>query len=127
MSGTYQLSEFNSSTMQLWPKNPLTKAWRSQRVATGGTREPIFSAVWQFEANFGTLEVETETSFFQDRFMNGGLYQAVLPHPETSVLTGFTGVAIEEFSFEFNDIDRDSWGENGRIVLTVNIAATGSF
>lgn len=127
MSGTYQLSEYNSATMALWPKNPLTKSWRSTRIATKGNREPVFSAIWQFECSFGTLDTEEESSFFESRFIAGGLYNAVLVHPVTGELVGFTGTSIEEFSFDFNDIDRDSWAANPRLVLRVNLQATGTF
>lgn len=127
MSGTYQLSQINSATMELFPQNPIAKRWTSNRVATGGTREPIFSAFWQVELNFGSLEVQGESDFFESRFIAGGLYNAILPHPITGALVGFTGTSIEETSFEFTDVERDFWAEGTRVMLGVNLQATGTF
>lgn len=128
MSGTYQLSAIgDTSTMALFPQNPIAKRWRASRVATGGTRKPIFSSFWQVELNFGTLEVQGESDFFESRYIAGGLYNATLPHPVTGALVGFTGTSIEDVSFEFNDVDRDYWAEGARVVLGVNLTATGSF
>lgn len=127
MSGTYQLSQANSSTMELFPQNPIAKRWSANRVATGGTREPIFSGFWMVELSFSTLEVQGESDFFESRFIAGGLYNAILPHPITGQLVGFTGTSIEEASFEFNDVDRDFWADGTRVVLGVNLQATGSF
>lgn len=127
MSGTYQLSQVNSSTMELFPQNPIAKRWTANRVATGGTREPIFSGFWQVELSFSTLQVQGESNFFESRFIAGGLYNAILPHPITGALVGFTGTAIEDTNFEFTDVERDSWAEGTRVVLSVNLQATGSF
>lgn len=127
MSGTYQLSEYNGSTMALFPQNPIAKRWASARIGTGGTREPIFSSFWNVELSFGTLKVQGESDFFESRFVAGGLYQAVLPHPITGLLVGFTGTSIEDVSFEFNDVNRDYWAEGTRVVLGVNLQATGTF
>lgn len=113
--------------MELFPQNPIAKRWAANRVATGGTREPIFSDFWQVELSFSTLQVQGENDFFESRFISGGLYNAILPHPITGQLVGFTGTSIEDVSFEFNDVERDSWAEGTRVVLGVNIQATGSF
>lgn len=126
MSGTYQLSQFGTSTMELFPKNPLTKRWARQQIATGGTRKPIFSDIWTFESTFGMLQVDGEASFFESRFIAGGLYNAVLPHPITGNLTGFTGVAISAVDYTFTDVSRDFWAEGSRMALSVNIFATGT-
>lgn len=126
MSGTYQLSEYNSPTMALFPHNPISKRWTPNRIATRGDRSPIFSAVWQLELGFGTLETLAESSFFETRFRQGGQYHAVLPHPDTGQLTGFTGVAIEDYQYELGDIDADYWALNPRLVLSVNLTATGT-
>ncbi len=93
MSGTFQLNG------QLFPKDPLTKNWVSERVATRGTREGVYSEVWRFDCSFGTLETQGESDFFMIKFRAGGLYTAVLPHPDTSTLTTFTGVAIDNYTF----------------------------
>lgn len=127
MSGTYQLSQYNSSTMELFPRNPVSKRWSASKVATGGTREPIFSAFWRVELDFGSLEVQGENDFFESRYIAGGLYNAILPHPTTGELVGFTGTSIEEVSFEFDDIDQDFWAVGSRVVLGVNLQATGTF
>ncbi|MCP4362645.1 MAG: hypothetical protein GY796_31970 [Chloroflexi bacterium] len=128
MSGTYQLSAIgDTSTMSLFPQNPLSKRWAADQIATGGTREPIFSNFWQIELSFGTLQVQGENDYFESRFVAGGLYNAVLPHPITGALVGFTGTSIIEVSFSFNDIDRDTWANGTRVSLGVNLIATGSF
>lgn len=127
MSGSYQLSLPNSSTMQLFSVNPLTKRWQSTRIATGGQREPIFAAFWQLEMNFSILQTRGESDFFMSRFVAGGLYNARLPHPITGALVGFTGVSIEDVSFSFGEVDSDGWTEDGYTVrLGVNLYATGS-
>lgn len=127
MSGSYQLSAISSSTMSLFPQNPLNKRWQSTRVGTGGQREPIFAAFWQLEMNFSILETRGESDYFMSRFIAGGLYNAYLPHPITGRVVGFTGVSIEEVSLSWMDVDRDSWTEDGyRVMLGVNLYATGT-
>ena len=125
MSGTFQLSLPNSNTMQQFPDDPLTKRWSSQQVGTRGTREPIFAAIWRFEMQFSTLE-SSNMKFWESRFIAGGLYNAILPHPITSQLVGFTGVSITDSSFDWNDVERNSWVDGFRVVLGVNLYATGS-
>ena len=120
MSGTYELDSL------LFPRNPLNKTWTPTQVGRGGTREPIFSDVWRLELQFSTLEVIGEHSFFMSRFVTGGLYNAVLPHPITGQLTGFTGVSIEDYRGPFTDVDSDYWAENPRLTLGVDIRATGT-
>lgn len=112
--------------MELFPKNPLTKRWNSRKIASKGNREPIYSAFWQIDLGFGILETAAESSFFESRKIAGGLYNAVLPHPITGHLTGFTGVAIEDYTYEMGDIDADYWAFNPRLTLTVNLFATGT-
>lgn len=121
MSGTYQLDA------QLFPKNPLTKRWQRQPVATSGVGEPIYSDFWQIEMNFGTLETQDEAGFFETRWLAGGLHSAVLPHPQTGQLTGFTGVAIQDFTYELTDVERDFWADGGLLVLGhISLSATGT-
>lgn len=79
------------------------------------------------ELNFSSLEVQGESSFFESRFIAGGLYNAILPHPVTGALVGFSGTSIEETTFEFNDVDRDFWADGTRVVLGVCLRATGTF
>lgn len=126
MSGTFRLSLPNSSTMQLFPDDPIAKRWTPTRVATGGQGEPIFAAFWQVELSFGSMS-RTDNSFFESRLVAGGLYNFVGVHPITGQLVGFTGTAIEDYSFEFNDVERNSWVDNPVLRLRVNLYATGSF
>lgn len=111
-----------------FPKDPLNKRWSRQRVATGGTGEPIYSVFWQCELTFGILDVDTDVSFFEGRFLAGGLHTATLPHPQTGAMTGFTGVAVTDFSYEFSDVESDAWTESGaRMTLAhINLGATGT-
>lgn len=125
MSGTYQLSQIGSSTMAQFPSNPLTKTPRLQRVGTTGAGGPIFAAFFQWDFGWGPGP-RSEMTFFESRYINGGLYNALLPHPITGNLTGFTGVAIDNFDYTFNDVERDSWVDGYRLSLRVNLYATGS-
>ncbi|MHC4413233.1 MAG: hypothetical protein ACYSW6_09760 [Planctomycetota bacterium] len=111
MSGTFQLDS------QLFPKDPLTKRWTRQRVATSGPGEGIFIDFWQLEMRFGTLSTQAESDFFMDKFLADGLHDAILPHPEDGSLQSFTGVAIANYSFSFGDVDRDSFAENPTLTL----------
>lgn len=125
MSGTYQISQINSSTMALFPVNPLTKTPRLQRIATGGQGKPIFSAFFLWEFGWGPGP-RSEATFFESRYVAGGLYNAVLPHPVTGNLTGFTGVAIDNFDFTVGDVERDSWVDGYRLTLRASLYATGT-
>lgn len=112
-----------------FPKSPLTKRWQPQRLGTRGTREPIFSSIQRLELTFGTLEVTGENDFFESRFLAGGLYNARLPHPTTGKFITFTGTAIEEYNFEFSDVDNvggQFWAFNPRMVLSIDLQATGT-
>ncbi len=121
MSGTYKLGG------ELFPKNPLAKNWRRTQIGTHGTNEPIFVNIWQLEMSFGWLNSVAEMSFFENRFLTGGAYTAQLPHPETGELTGFTGVYIGNFSYEFNDIERNKYAIGARLILErINLSATGT-
>lgn len=92
-----------------------------------GTREPIFSAIWRFECEFGPSPSSDIGPFFERRFIAGGLYNCMFPHPITSQLVGFTGVSIDESSFDWTDVERNSWTDGFRIVFGVNLYATGTF
>lgn len=121
MSGTFKIDG------SLFPKDPLAKRWTRQSIARGGTGEAIYSAFWQIELSFGTLSVSDEVSFFEGKWIDGGLHSVVLPHPKTGVLTGFTGCNISDFSYEFNDIDSNTWAEGARLVIDhINLSATGT-
>jgi hypothetical protein len=111
MSGTFQLDG------ELFIRDPLTKRWVRERTATGGVGEGIFIDIWRLEMRFGTLATTGESDFFMGKFLEGGLHNAVLPHPEDGSLQSFTGVAIANYSFSFNDIDRDGWATNPVLVL----------
>lgn len=110
-----------------FPFDPLDKRWTRQKVATGGTGAPIYSAFWQVELSFGIQDVSSDISFFEGRWLAGGLHTAVLPHPKTGNMTGFTGVSIEDISYSFMDVESDNWGNGLRMVLGhINLAATGT-
>lgn len=126
MSGTFRISQPASSTMELFPADPLTKRWAPQRVGTGGSGAPIFAAFWRIEMGFGSLPY-SDAKFFESRFVAGGLFSAYLPHPTSGALVGFTGTAIEDFSFQWNDVERNSWVDDARLTMRVNLFATGSF
>ena len=111
MSGTFQLDS------ELFPRDPLTKRWQRQRVATASIGGGIFIDFWQLEMRFGTLDTQGESDFFMDKFLQGGLHDAVLPHPEDGSLVSFTGVAIANYSFSFGDIDRDGFANNPTLTL----------
>lgn len=125
MSGTYQISAPASSTLSLFPENPLTKTPRLNRLGTSGAGAPIFAAFFQWDFGWGPGP-RSDVSFFESRYIAGGLFNAVLPHPITGNLTGFTGVAIEDVSYTFNDVERDSWYDSLRVSLRVNLYATGT-
>lgn len=126
MSGTFRLSQPASSTLQLFPSDPIAKRWIPTQVATRGTREPIFSSIWRFEMDFGAMASADALPFFERRFIAGGLYNGYLPHPNTAALVGFTGIAIEEVGFDWTDVERNSWTDGLRVVLSVNLYATGT-
>ena len=112
MSGTFQLDG------QLFPRDPLTKRWIRERAATQGPGEGIYIELQRLEMRFGTLATAEESNFFMDKFLAGGLHTAVLPHPETGSLQTFTGVAISDYGFSFNEVDRDSYALNPRLILS---------
>lgn len=111
MSGTFQLDG------ELFPKDPLTKRWTRQRVATDGQGEGIFVDFWRLEMRFGTLDTVGDSDFFMTKFLASGLHNAVLPHPEDGSLQNFTGVAIANYTFSFGDVGRDSFVFNPTLVL----------
>ncbi|MEE9365453.1 MAG: hypothetical protein V3W44_02100 [Dehalococcoidales bacterium] len=119
-TGSFQLGG------ELFPTDPLTKRWSAQQVGRRGTREPIFANVQRLEMDFGTLRTQAESDFFESRFSAGGLYVAVLPHPVGGVLTQFTGVAVEDYSFEFTDVEQNFWADSARLALSVPMSATGT-
>lgn len=121
MSGTYKLDG------NLFTENPIAKRWSRQPIDTTGVGEAIYSDFWQLELSFGALKVVDEMSFFMTRWLAGGLHTAVLPHPATGHLTGFTGTNIQDVSFEFTDIDSDYWADGGRVILNhISLSATGT-
>lgn len=120
MTGSYQLDG------SLWPKNPLTKRWSTSPVGKHGNRAQILTTIWRFSVNFGTLNTLGESEFFNRRFRTGGLYNAVLPHPDTKQLMLFTGVSIDTYDFELSDVDSDSYAESAAMTLGVDLRATGS-
>lgn len=126
MSGTFRITEPNSSTIALWPSDPLYKRWTPQQIGTRGTREPIFAAVWRFECDFGPMPSSEIGPFFERRFIAGGLYFLTAVHPITNALVSFTGVAIQEVAFDYNDVERNAWVDGVRVAFSVNMFATGT-
>lgn len=121
MSGTYKLDG------EFFPENPIAKSWKREAVGTGGEAETIYSGFWQIELEFSTLNSADEASWFFDRWLAGGLHTAQLPHPRDGTLTGFTGVNIKAWDFEFGDVDADEWADRPRLLLThINMSATGN-
>jgi len=122
MSGTYQIDS------TLFPKNPLSKRWQRQQIATSGVGSSIYADFWQLEMSFGALKVSGEVSFFENLWLTGGLHTAVLPHPKTGTLTGFTGINISEFVYSLNDVERDNWAEAGATLSLnhISLSATGT-
>jgi hypothetical protein len=121
MSGTYKLDG------SLFERNPLTKTWTRQQVGVHGTNEPIFTDFWRLDMSFGWLESATEMNFFEDAFLGGGEHTAQLPHPQTGNLTGFTGLYIAEFSYDFNEYERNKYAVGARLVLEhISLSATGT-
>lgn len=112
MSGTFSLDS------QLFPKDPLTKRWVRDRVATQSTAEGVYVDLWRLEMSFGTLATVGESDFFMAKFLASGLHNAVLPHPEDGSLQSFTGVAISDYSFSFGDVDHDAYALNPRLILS---------
>jgi hypothetical protein len=121
MSGTFEIDG------SLFPTDPIEKSWQRERVASRGTGEPIFSSYWRFDMGFGTLKTSGENSFFMDKYLVGGLYTVKLPHPFNGALTVFTGVSIAEVNFRWDDVNRNYWARDSRVVLEhINLSATGT-
>lgn len=112
-----------------FPKDPIGKRWNRQRIGTTGNRVPVFADIWQLELNFPTLETQGQSDYFESRFFAETLYNATLPHPISGDFTIFTGTSIEEYTYEFADIGnttREFYAWNARLVLSVDIRATGT-
>lgn len=116
-TGTFELDSV------LFEKDPLTKTWQRQAQAIGGEGESIFAELWSLTMNFGTLHVTGMSGFLMGKFKEDTLHDAKLPHPTTAILTSFTGVAIESYSFSFTNVDRATWAFNPTLVLS-GIAVT---
>ncbi len=122
MSGTYQLDG------SLFPLDPIAKRWKRQNVAASGVGEGIYAGFWSLELEFPTQQMATQASFFFDRWMAGGLHTAVLPHPRTGQLVGFSGCNMNEWAFEISDVDANSWATRPQLVIDhVSLSATGTF
>lgn len=112
----------------LFPKDPLRKRWiPPRRVGTKGGGAGVYTAFWRCELSFGTLDAGQENSFFVSKFASGDLHTVKLPHPWSSQLVTFTGAALEEISFEFDDTDNNKWAIGSRVVFGhINLMATGT-
>lgn len=110
-----------------FPTDPISKRPTRQFIGKQGTGESIYFAFWQYELNFPLLETETDLEFLVGKWLAGGLHTAVLPHPKTGTMTGFTGVNIADVSYEFIDVEEDGWAASARMLIDhVNIGATGT-
>ena len=119
-TGTFKLDG------EFFPTDPIAKRWGRDDVASSGVGESVYAAFWRLELSFPLLESD-QLAFFHDRWTAGGLHTAVLPHPRTGQLVGFTGVNIQDWAFEFNDVEQNKWGEGPRLVLGhISMSATGS-
>lgn len=109
------------------PSDPLNKRWTRTQIAQSGVGEPIYTDFWQCELSFGILNLSSDVPFLEGRWLAGGLHTAVLAHPKTGVMTGFTGVAIQDFSYEFMDVESDDWANGARMLLShISLSATGT-
>lgn len=111
-TGTFQLDN------QIFPKDPLTKNWIRPPVAVGGNRKTLFGDRWALQLNFGALETTTEHNFFWQKYIAGGLYNAVLPHPANGKLFAASGVAIDSYEWTWDDVGPNSHAINPRMTLS---------
>lgn len=119
MSGTYQLDG------EQFPENPLRKRWSREVIETSGVGESMYPAFWRLDLELPDMSM-ADYSFFYDRWTSGGLHDALLPHPRTGQLVGFTGVNIDNLESEIPDVDQDSWAYDVRLALThISLSATG--
>lgn len=111
-TGTFQLDGTH------FPKDPLRKNWVRPPVGVGGKRKTLFADKWVLQLNFPRLQTQTEHNFFWQKFMAGGLYNAVLPHPSNGKLFSASGVSIDEYDFTFDERDNNSFAVNPRMTLS---------
>lgn len=105
---------------------PTSKRWSQQQIARKGNVEAVFAAFWQLDLTFGDRPV-SDATFFEQRWFAGGLHTISAPHPETGIMTGFTGVAIRDVSYGFTDIDRNTWVDSLSVTFgRIWLGATGS-
>lgn len=110
-----------------FPKDPIAKRLTRTPIAASGVGETIYSNFWQVELNFPILKTQGEIDFFMGKWLGGGLHTATLPHPKTGTMTGFTGVNIASFDYEFFDVDEDGWAQGARMVIDqISLQATGT-
>ena len=95
----------------LFIENPIQKQWLRQNVAVSTKGNPIAGSYWTLGLSFSTLSAGSGTASeqFMTKYLEGGLHSAELPHPVDGQLTIFSGVAIEQVSFSFSEVDRDKW------------------
>ena len=111
VSGSYQIGG-------VLPKDPLTKRWQRQKIASGGRGAVIHSNLWQLQLSFGTLKIAEHGVLFR-RFVTGGLYDAFLTHPTDGALTSFTGVSILDYGWSFTDVEDNAYAISPTITLGV--------
>lgn len=105
---------------------PLSKRWSQQQIGRRGNVEAIFSAFWQLELTFGDRP-KSDAVFFESRWFAGGLHTISAPHPNTGMMTGFTGVAIRDVSYGYTDIERNSWVDSLSVTFGhIYLGSTGT-
>ena len=111
MSGVFQLDG------ELFPRDPVQKQWSRVQVGRQGNNLPIYTAFWQLELGFAILDTATDVNFFETKFQAGGAHTLTAPHPETGILTLFTGVAVRNFTHTFNEFNKNTWNDDSRLTL----------
>ncbi len=112
ITGTFELDGVQ------FTKDPLTKTWQRQTQAIGGVGGSVFADLWRLTLDFGTLHVTGMSGFLMRKFKEDALHDAKLPHPSTAVMTSFTGISIDDYSFTFTNIDRATFAFNPTLVLS---------
>ena len=120
MSGTFEIDG------ELFPVDPIKKRWSPVRSSTYGTAAPGIQNIRGLTLQFPTMEMNGQSSFFQAKFMQGGLHTIKVVDPHHGGLTTFTGVTIENYQFTIPQNDNQYWAQSPNLSLSINILATGT-
>lgn len=101
-------------------KAPTRKHYTRKLIGFRGDRTPVLPPTWTLELEFGVLAVAsgTVTAMMMDAWQAETHHSAFLPHPTTGVMTTFSGVSVSEFEYSFADVDRDRWGDGGKVTIS---------